>query len=193
MVLMGKDTRSVRFLAMKRPFWLGQSSVISHQYSVETPHVFGRAVLAGALEKPQGRSAGRALRGFGGSLGAVESVEETGEGLGVRREVVRTAKVPGHFAHHIGLTGVIPFLEEVIVNADGEQHILMFAVFLLQGALDFANDGRALKRMLGADHHQLVIMPSTGSLRLPMMSWVGVDYWPPVPASKNRSSSPSTN
>jgi hypothetical protein len=35
----------------------------------------------------------------------------------------------------------------------------MFAVFLLQGALDFANDGRALERMLGADHHQLVIMP----------------------------------
>jgi hypothetical protein len=38
----------------------------------------------------------------------------------------------------------------------------MFAVFLLQGALDFANDGRALKRILRADHHQLVIMPNGG-------------------------------
>jgi len=54
---------------------------------------------------------------------------------------------------------VIPFVKEVIVNADGKQHILVFAVFLLQGALDFANDGRAFERMLGADHHQLAIMP----------------------------------
>ena len=98
----------------------------------------------------------------GGLLGAVEGVEETGEGLGVGREIFPPAKVPGHFAHHIGLAGVLPFVEQVIVNADGEQHILMFAVFLLQGALDFANDGRALERMLGADHHQLVIMPDGG-------------------------------
>jgi hypothetical protein len=35
----------------------------------------------------------------------------------------------------------------------------MFAVFLLQGALDFANDGPALQRLLGGDHHQLVILP----------------------------------
>jgi len=38
----------------------------------------------------------------------------------------------------------------------------MFAVFLLQGALDFANDGWTLQRMLGADHHKLVIMPDGG-------------------------------
>ena len=129
----------------------------------------------------------------GGSLRAVERVEESGEGLGVGRVIFPPAKVPGHFAHHIGLAGVVPFVEEVIVNADGEQHIPMFAVFLLQGALDFANDGRALKRMLGVDHHQLVIMPDTRPLRLSMMSWAGRDYWPPIPASKNRSSSPSTN
>ena len=78
----------------------------------------------------------------------VECVEETGEGLRVGREIVPPSKVPGHFGYHIGLAGVIPFVEEVIVNADWEQDILMFAVFLLQGALDFANDGRALKRML---------------------------------------------
>ncbi len=41
----------------------------------------------------------------------------------------------------------------------------MFAVFLLQGALDFANDGLALQRMLGANHHQLVIVPY-GSVNL---------------------------
>ena len=52
-------------------------------------------------------------------------------------------------------------------------NIPVFAVFLLQGALDFANDGRALKGVLGADHHQLVIMPDDGfpliskPLRLP--------------------------
>ena len=79
---------------------------------------------------------------------AVERVMETKKGLLVGCEIVRPAKVPGHFAHHIGLTGVIPFVEQVIVNADGEQNILMFAVFLLQGALNFANDGRALQRML---------------------------------------------
>ena len=94
-------------------------------------------------------------------MGPVERVEETGEGLGVGRKIVRPAEVPNHFAHHIGLAGVIPFVEEVIVNADGEQHIPMFAVFLLQGALDFANDGRAFERLLGADDHQLVIMPGT--------------------------------
>jgi hypothetical protein len=38
----------------------------------------------------------------------------------------------------------------------------MFAVFLLQGALDFANDGLTLQRMLGADHHQLVGVPDGG-------------------------------
>ena len=94
----------------------------------------------------------------------VERVEETGEGLCVGREIVPPPKMPYHFAHHVGLARVIPFVEEVIVNADWEQHIPMFAVFLLQGALDFANDGRALKRMLGADHHQLVIMPDGLSL-----------------------------
>jgi hypothetical protein len=35
----------------------------------------------------------------------------------------------------------VPFVQEVIVNADGEQHIPLFAVFLLQGALDFVDDG----------------------------------------------------
>jgi hypothetical protein len=40
----------------------------------------------------------------------------------------------------------------------------MIAVFLLQGALDFADDGLTLQRMLGADHHQLVIMPDGLSL-----------------------------
>src|SRR5208337_1023267 len=102
------------------------------------------------------------LPGLGGLLRAVERVEETGESLRVGREIVYPAKVPDHFAHHIGLEGVFPFLEEVIVNADWKQHIPIFAVFLLQGALDFANDGHALKRMLGADHHQLVIMPDGG-------------------------------
>jgi hypothetical protein len=53
-------------------------------------------------------------------LGAVEGVEETGEGLRVGRVIVPAAKVAGHFAHHIGLAGVISFVEEVIVNADGE-------------------------------------------------------------------------
>ena len=98
----------------------------------------------------------------GGSLGAVERVEETGEGFGVSREIVRPTKVPNHFAHHVGLARVIPFVEEVIVNADWEQHIPMFAVFLLQGALDFANHRHALERMLGTDYHQLVIMPDSG-------------------------------
>jgi len=133
------------------------------------------------------------LPGFGGLLGAVERVEETGEGLSVGRGIVPPAKIPDHFADYVGLAGVIPFLEEVIVDADGKQHVPMFAVFLLQRALDFANDGRALKRILRADHHQLVIMPDTRPLQLSMMSWAGRDYWPPVPASKNRSSSPSTN
>jgi len=101
------------------------------------------------------------LPGLGGLLRAVERVEETGEGLGVGRVIFPPPKVPSHYPHHVGLAGVIPFVEEVIVNADREQHIPMFAVFLLQGALDFANDGRALQRMLGANHHQLVIMPGT--------------------------------
>ena len=29
------------------------------------------------------------------------------------------AKAPDHFAYHIGLAGMLPFIEEVIVNADG--------------------------------------------------------------------------
>ena len=100
----------------------------------------------------------------GGSLRAVERVEESGEGLGVGRVIFPPAKVPGHFAHHIGLARVVPYVEQVIVNADGEQHALIIAVFLLQGALDFADDGLTLQRMLGADHHQLVIMPDGLSL-----------------------------
>src|SRR5208282_2782296 len=43
----------------------------------------------------------------------------------------------------------------------------MFAVFLLQGALDFADNGLTLQRILGADHHHLVIMPDGG---LPLIS-----------------------
>jgi hypothetical protein len=38
----------------------------------------------------------------------------------------------------------------------------MFAVFLLQDAVDFPKDRRALERMLGADHHQRVIMSDGG-------------------------------
>jgi len=71
-------------------------------------------------------------------LGAVERVEETGEGLGTGREIVRPAKVPDHFAYHVGLAGEIPFVEEVIVNADGEQHIPMFGLMLLV-TLDFTD------------------------------------------------------
>jgi hypothetical protein len=44
-----------------------------------------------------------------GLLGAVERVEEAGEGLGVGREIFRPAKVPGHYSHHIGLAAVVPF------------------------------------------------------------------------------------
>ena len=98
-------------------------------------------------------------------LGAVERFEETGEGLRVGRENVCPAKVPNHFAYHAGLAGVLPFVEQVIVDADGKQHIPMFAVFLLQGTLNFADDGLTLELMLGADHHQLVIMPD-GSVNL---------------------------
>ena len=36
-------------------------------------------------------------------------------------------------------------------------------------------------------------MPDGSTLRLSTMSWAGRDYFPPVPAAKNRSSSPSTN
>ena len=120
------------------------------------------------------------LPGFGGLLGAVEGVEETREGLCVGREIVR--KVPDHFAHHVGLAGVIPFVEQVIVNADREQHVLMFVVFLLQDALDFANDGRAFERMLGADHHQLFIMPD-GSVNLALhrLSPLGIFVKLPTP------------
>ena len=103
-----------------------------------------------------------ALPGLAGLLRAVEGVEETAEGLGVGLVISPPAKIPRHFAHHIRLPGVVPFVEEVIVNADGEQHIPMFAVFLLEGALDFANDRRAFERMLGANHRQLVIMPDGG-------------------------------
>ena len=78
----------------------------------------------------------------GGSLRAVEGVEETGGGLGVGRVIFPSAKVPDHLAYHIGLAGVVPFIEKVIVNADGEENVLIFAVFLLQRALDFADDGR---------------------------------------------------
>jgi hypothetical protein len=35
-----------------------------------------------------------------GLLGAVERVEETGEGLGVGREILPAANVPDHFADH---------------------------------------------------------------------------------------------
>jgi hypothetical protein len=58
------------------------------------------------------------LPGLGGLLGAVERVEETGEGLGVGRQIVYPAKVPNRFARHIGLAEVIPIAQEVIVNAD---------------------------------------------------------------------------
>ena len=81
------------------------------------------------------------LPGFGSLLGPVERVEETGEGLDVGRVIFPPAKVPGNFAHHIGLTGVVPFVEQVIVNADGKQNIPIFAVFLLQG--------RSISRMTG--------------------------------------------
>ena len=103
-----------------------------------------------------------ALPRLGVWLRAVERFEKTGEGLRVARKILPPAKVPDHFAHHIGLAGVVPLVEQVIVNADGEQRVLMFAVFLLQGALDFANHGHAFERWLGADHHQLVIMPDGG-------------------------------
>ena len=69
----------------------------------------------------------------------------TKDSLGVGRVIFPSAKISGHFAHHIGLAGVIPFVEEVIVNSDGEQHIPMFAVLFLQGAVDFANDRHALQ------------------------------------------------
>ena len=97
-----------------------------------------------------------------GWLGPVERVEQTGEGRLVVCETVPPTEITRHFTHYVGLAGVIPFVEKVIVDADGEQYILVFAVFLLQGALDFANDGRALQRILGADHHQLVLMPDGG-------------------------------
>jgi len=127
-----------------------------------SPHRQRKAVtfVAALLGVPRAGQA-QPLR-LGGLLGAVERVEEAGEGLCVGRGIFPPAKVPDHFAHHIGLAGVLSFVEQVNVNADGEQHIPMFAVFLLQSALDFANDGLTLQRMLGADHHQLVIMPDGG-------------------------------
>ena len=54
------------------------------------------------------------------------------------REIVRPVKVPCHFAHHIGLAGVLPFVEQVIVNADGKQHIPIFGLMLLV-TLDFTD------------------------------------------------------
>ena len=177
--------------------WQGKAvdlQITRHAGCTATPGcVIDRTITVVHLKQHRQECLCRALPALGGLLGAVEGVEETREGLCAGREIVYPAKVPDHFAHHVGLAGVIPFVEKVIVDADGEQHIPMLAVFLLQGALDFANHGRAFERMLGADHHQLVIMPDTRLLRLSMMSWAGRDYWPPVPASKNRSRSPSTN
>ena len=50
-------------------------------------------------------------------LWPVERVEKTGEGLGVLCLGDPAAKVAGHFAHHIGLAGVLPVVEQVVVNA----------------------------------------------------------------------------
>ena len=58
------------------------------------------------------------LPGLRGLLGAIERIEKTGEGPGVSCVMVPPTKVPHHFAHHIGFAGLIPFLEEVNVNAD---------------------------------------------------------------------------
>jgi len=104
-----------------------------------------KILIAASLEKPQGRRAVPALRALGGLLGPVEGIQKSGEGLGVSRVSFPVAKVPNHFAHHLDLAGVLPFVEKVIVNADGKQNVPMFAVFLLQGALDFANDGRGIR------------------------------------------------
>jgi hypothetical protein len=46
-------------------------------------------------------------------LGAVERVEETGEGLGVGREIVPPGKIPDHFADHVSIAGVLPSVEKV--------------------------------------------------------------------------------
>jgi hypothetical protein len=46
----------------------------------------------------------------------------------VGRVIFPPAKVPDFFAYHIGLAWVIPFLAEVIFDADGEQNIPAFAV-----------------------------------------------------------------
>jgi len=66
------------------------------------------------------------LPGFGGLLGAVQRVEETGEGLGVGRVIFPPAKVPDHFAHNVGLAGVLPFFDEVIVDADTRRRRVRF-------------------------------------------------------------------
>ena len=48
--------------------------------------------------------------------GRLSASRKRGEGLGVGRVIFPAANVPDHFAHHIGLAGVIQFVEEVIVD-----------------------------------------------------------------------------
>ena len=72
------------------------------------------------------------LPGLGGWLGPVERVEQTGEGRLVGCETVPPTEITRHFTHYVGLAGVIPFLVQVIFNADGEQYLLSVGLRLLQ-------------------------------------------------------------
>src|SRR5208337_450790 len=52
---------------------------------------------------------------------------------------------------------MVPFLEQVVVDPDREQHVLTLAVFSLQSPLNFAQHRAALKGVLGADDDDPVV------------------------------------
>jgi hypothetical protein len=81
--------------------------------STATPGCAGDGTATGGAKKHR-----QECLCHGGSLRAVERVEETGEDLGVGLEIFRHGRISDHVAHHIGLAVVLRSVEEEIVNVD---------------------------------------------------------------------------
>lgn len=88
---------------------------------------------------------------------ALEIAQQPLQSLGVGDGVFPLAKIADYLLDQVGLPLVFPAVEDVIVNSDWEQHVLLFAILPLEGALDFSKHGWALQGILGADDDELVV------------------------------------
>ena len=101
---------------------------------------------------------------------------------------------------HVGLTLVVPAVEQIVVDADGEEDIgidilagqLAFEtlVLLLERAFDFAIDGGAFEGMLAGDEHELVIF-SDGLIDFGPEGPAGAGVVVPFPARDDADAGPA--